>query len=125
MSEFTESLNEDLDSVFFDAEAFGDSVTLVRGNDRIVMNGLFDRQALEEVLESEVSAISHRPRLSVRKVDLPGQVALKDDVFEIAERSGFYKGVVLRAADFADQADGIVTYQLVLVKKVQDESQNS
>lgn len=125
MSEFTESLNEDLDRVFFDAEAFGDSVTLVRGNDRIAMNGLFDRQALEEVLESEVSAISHRPRLSVRKVDLPGQVALKDDVFEIAARSGFYKGVVLRAADFADQADGTVTYQLVLVKKVQDESQNS
>lgn len=125
MSEFSESLNEDLDSVFFDAEAFGDSVTLVRGNDRIAMNGLFDRQALEEVLESEVSAISHRPRLSVRKVDLPGQVALKDDVFEIAARNGFYKSVVLRAADFADQADGIVTYQLVLVKKVQDESQNS
>ena len=120
MSAFSESLNEDLDGVFFDVEAFGDVVVLVRGGTRVSMHGLYDTQALEsgESLGPDVTAISHRPRLVVRKVDLPGQVARKGDVFEIEMKSGFQKSLKLKAVDFADESDGTVTYQLELVKKV-------
>lgn len=120
MSAFSESLNEDLNGVFFDVEAFGNAVVLVRGSDRIQMNGLYDAQALDsgESLGPDVTAISHRPRLVVRKVDLPRQVARKGDVFEIEMKSGFQKSLKLKAVDFADESDGTVTYQLELVKKV-------
>lgn len=120
MSAFSEMLNEDLDAVFIDREAFGSAVVLVRGSERFSMNGLYDAQALEsgESLGPDVTAISHRPRLVVRKVDLPGQVARKGDVFEIDMKSGFQKSLKLKAVDFADESDGTVTYQLELVKKV-------
>lgn len=119
MSAFSESLNEDLNDVFFDVEAFGDVVVLVRGGDRITMHGLYDTQAVQEDLGTEVTPISHRPRLTVRKADLPGQVARKGDVFELdEEKNGFHSRVRLKAADFADESDGTVTYRLELVKKV-------
>lgn len=121
MSAFSEMLNDDLDAVFIDREAFGNAVVLVRGSDRFPMNGLYDAQALEpgEPVGPDVAAISHRPRLVVRKVDLPGQVARKGDVFEIETKSGFQKFMKLKAVDFADESDGTITYQLELVKKTQ------
>lgn len=121
MNAFSEMLNDDLDAVFIDREAFGSAVVLVRGADRFSMNGLYDAQALEsgESLGPDVTAISHRPRLVVRKVDLPGQVARKSDVFEIESKSGFQKFMKLKAVDFADESDGTVTYRLELVKKAQ------
>lgn len=118
MSEFSESLNEDLDGVFFDVEAFGDVVVLVRGGGRISMHGLYDTQAVQEDLGTEVTPISHRHRLVVRKADLPGQVARKGDVFELDVKNGFHKTLRLRAVDFADESDGTVTYQLELERKV-------
>lgn len=123
MSAFSESLNEDLDGVFFDVEAFGDVVVLVRGGTRVSIHGLYDTQAVQEDLSTEVAPISHRHRLCVRKADLPGQVARKGDVFELDEKNGFHKTLRLRAADFADESDGTVTYQLELVKKVPTDGQ--
>ena len=112
MSAFSESLNEDLNDVFFDVEAFGDDVTLVRGGERIVVRGLYDTMVVENDPGSDVTAISHRPRLSVRKADLPGQVARKGDVFEIVLKNGFHKTLKLKAVEFADESYGVVTYQL-------------
>ena len=112
MSAFSESLNEDLNDVFFDVEAFGDAVVLVRGSDRISMRGLYDTMVVGNDPSADLSAISHRPRLVVRKVDLPGQVARKGDVFEIVQKDGFHKTLRLKASEFADQSDGIVVYQL-------------
>lgn len=123
MSAFSESLNEDLDGVFFDVEAFGDVVVLVRGGTRVSMHGLYDTQAVQEDLGTEVAPISHRHRLCVRKADLPGQVARKGDVFELDEKNGFHKTLRLRAVDFADESDGTVTYRLELVKKVPTDGQ--
>ncbi len=112
MSAFSESLNEDLNDVFFDVEAFGDAVVLVRGSERYSMHGLYDTMVVEDDPSTDVAAISHRPCLSVRKIDLPGQVARKGDVFELVQKDGFHKTLRLKASEFADQSDGIVVYQL-------------
>lgn len=112
MSAFSESLNEDLNDVFFDVEAFGDDVTLVRSGEHVVLRGLYDTMVVENDPGSDVTAISHRPRLSVRKADLPGQVARKGDVFEIVLKNGLHKTLKLKAVEFADESYGVVTYQL-------------
>ena len=112
MSAFSESLNDDLKDVFLDVEAFGDAVVLVRGNERISLCGLYDTQVLENEPGPDVTAISHRPRLIVRKVDLPGKVARKGDVFELVLKNGFHKTLRLKDSEFADQSDGTVIYQL-------------
>lgn len=112
MSAFSESLNEDLNDVFFDVEAFGDAVTLVRGNVRYSIRGLYDTMVVANDPGPDVNAISHRPRLVVRKVDLPGQVARKGDVFEIVQKDGFHKTLKLKAVEYADESYGVVTYQL-------------
>lgn len=112
MSAFSDSLNDDLNDVFFDVEAFGDAVVLVRGSERYSMHGLYDTMVVEDDPSTDVTAISHRPRLVVRKVDLPGQVARKGDVFELVQKDGFHKTLRLKASEFADQSDGIVVYQL-------------
>lgn len=112
MSAFSESLNEDLDGVFFDVEAFGDAVVLVRGSERYSMRGLYDTMVVEDDPSTDVAAISHRPRLSVRKIDLPGQVARKGDVFELVQKDGFHKPLRLKAVEFADESNGVVVYQL-------------
>lgn len=113
MSAFSESLNDDLNDVFFDVEAFGDDVTLIRGSERIALRGLYDTMVVENDPGPDVAAISHRPRLSVRKIDLPGQVARKGDVFEIVQKKdGFHKTLKLKAVEFADESYGVVTYQL-------------
>lgn len=112
MSAFSESLNDDLNNVFFDAEAFGDAVVLVRGSERISMRGLYDTMVVENDPSADLPAISHRPRLMVRKVDLPGQVARKGDVFELVQKNGAHKTLRLKAVEFADESYGVVTYQL-------------
>lgn len=112
MSAFSDSLNDDLNDVFFDVEAFGDAVVLVRGSEHFSLRGLCDTQVVENEPGTDVTAISHRPRLVVRKVDLPGQVARKGDVFELVQKDGFHKTLRLKASEFADQSDGIVVYQL-------------
>ena len=112
MSAFSESLNEDLFDNYFNDEEFGDAVVLVRGSERYSMPGLYDTMVVEDDPSTDVAAISHRPRLSVRKIDLPGQVARKGDVFEIVQKDGFHKTLRLKASVFADQSDGIVVYRL-------------
>lgn len=112
MSAFSESLNEDLFDNYFNDEEFGDAVVLVRGSERISMRGLYDTMVVENDPSADLPAISHRPRLMVRKVDLPGQVARKGDVFELVQKNGVHKTLRLKAVDFADESYGVVTYQL-------------
>ena len=112
MSAFSESLNEDLFDNYFNDEEFGDAVVLVRGSERISMRGLYDTMVVENDPSADLPAISHRPRLMVRKVDLPGQVARKGDVFELVQKNGVHKTVRLKAVEFADESYGVVTYQL-------------
>ena len=112
MSAFSESLNEDLNNAFFDVEAFGDALVLIRGSERISMRGLYDTMVVENDPSADLPAISHRPCLMVRKVDLPGQVARKGDVFEIVLKNGLHKTLKLKAVEFADESYGVVTYQL-------------
>ena len=112
MSAFSESLNEDLFDNYFNDEEFGDAVVLVRGSERISMRGLYDTMVVENDPSADLPAISHRPRLMVRKVDLPGQVARKGDVFELVQKNGVHKNLRLKAVEFADESYGVVTYQL-------------
>lgn len=112
MSAFSESLNEDLFDNYFNDEEFGDAVVLVRGSERISMRGLYDAMVVENDPSADLPAISHRPRLMVRKVDLPGQVARKGDVFELVQKNGVHKTLRLKAVEFADESYGVVTYQL-------------
>lgn len=112
MSAFSESLNEDLFDNYFNDEEFGDAVILVRGSERISMRGLYDTMVVENDPSADLPAISHRPRLMVRKVDLPGQVARKGDVFELVQKNGVHKTLRLKAVEFADESYGVVTYQL-------------
>jgi len=112
MSAFSESLNEDLFDNYFNDEEFGDAVVLVRGSERISMRGLYDTMVVENDPSADLPAISHRPRLMVRKVDLPGQVARKGDVFELVQKNGVHKTLRLKATEFADESYGVVTYQL-------------
>ena len=112
MSAFSESLNEDLFDNYFNDEEFGDAVVLVRGSERISINGLYDTMVVENDPSADLPAISHRPRLMVRKVDLPGQVARKGDVFELVQKNGVHKTLRLKAVEFADESYGVVTYQL-------------
>lgn len=112
MSAFSESLNEDLFDNYFNDEEFGDAVVLVRGSERISMRGLYDTMVVENDPSADLPAISHRPRLIVRKVDLPGQVARKGDVFELVQKNGVHKTLRLKAVEFADESYGVVTYQL-------------
>lgn len=112
MSAFSESLNEDLFDNYFNDEEFGDAVVLVRGSERISMRGLYDTMVVENDPSADLPAISHRPRLMVRKVDLPGQVARKGDVFELVQKNGVHKTLRLKAVEFADESYGVVTYQL-------------
>lgn len=112
MSAFSESLNEDLFDNYFNDEEFGDAVVLVRGSERISMRGLYDTMVVENDPSADLPAISHRPRLMVRKVDLPGQVARKGDVFELVQKNGVHKTIRLKAVEFADESYGVVTYQL-------------
>lgn len=112
MSAFSESLNEDLFDNYFNDEEFGDAVVLVRGSERISMSGLYDTMVVENDPSADLPAISHRPRLMVRKVDLPGQVARKGDVFELVQKNGVHKTLRLKAVEFADESYGVVTYQL-------------
>lgn len=111
MSAFSESLNEDLFDNYFNDEEFGDAVVLVRGSERISMRGLYDTMVVENDPSADLPAISHRPRLMVRKVDLPGQVARKGDVFELVQKNGVHKTLRLKAVEFADESYGVVTYQ--------------
>lgn len=112
MSAFSESLNEDLFDNYFNDEEFGDAVVLVRGSGRISMRGLYDTMVVENDPSADLPAISHRPRLMVRKVDLPGQVARKGDVFELVQKNGVHKTLRLKVVEFADESYGVVTYQL-------------
>lgn len=112
MSAFSESLNEDLFDNYFNDEEFGDAVVLVRGSERISMRGLYDTMVVENDPSADLPAISHRPRLIVRKVDLPGQVARKGDVFELVQKNGVHKTLRLKAVEFADESYGVITYQL-------------
>lgn len=112
MSAFSESLNEDLFDNYFNDEEFGDAVVLVRGSERISLRGLYDTMVVENDPSADLPAISHRPRLMVRKVDLPGQVARKGDVFELVQKNGVHKTLRLKAVEFADESYGVVTYQL-------------
>jgi hypothetical protein len=112
MSAFSESLNEDLFDNYFNDEEFGDAVVLIRGSERISMRGLYDTMVVENDPSADLPAISHRPRLMVRKVDLPGQVARKGDVFELVQKNGVHKTLRLKAVEFADESYGVVTYQL-------------
>lgn len=112
MSAFSESLNEDLFDNYFNDEEFGDAVVLVRGSERISMRGLYDTMVVENDPSADLPAISHRPRLMVRKVDLPGQVARKGDVFELVQKNGVHKTLRLKAVEFADESYGVVIYQL-------------
>lgn len=112
MSAFSESLNEDLFDNYFNDEEFGDAVVLVRGSERISMRGLYDTMVVENDPSADLPAIAHRPRLMVRKVDLPGQVARKGDVFELVQKNGVHKTLRLKAVEFADESYGVVTYQL-------------
>lgn len=112
MSAFSESLNEDLFDNYFNDEEFGDAVVLVRGSERISMRGLYDTMVVENDPSADLPAISHRPRLMVRKVDLPGQVARKGDVFELVQKNGVHKTLRLKAVEFVDESYGVVTYQL-------------
>lgn len=112
MSAFSESLNEDLFDNYFNDEEFGDAVVLVRGSERISMRGLYDTMVVENDPSADLPAISHRPRLMVRKVDLPGKVARKGDVFELVQKNGVHKTLRLKAVEFADESYGVVTYQL-------------
>lgn len=112
MSAFSESLNEDLFDNYFNDEEFGDAVVLVRGSERISMRGLYDTMVVENDPSADLPAISHRPRLMVRKVDLPGQVARKGDVFELVQKNGVHKTLRMKAVEFADESYGVVTYQL-------------
>lgn len=112
MSAFSESLNEDLFDNYFNDEEFGDAVVLVRGSERISMCGLYDTMVVENDPSADLPAISHRPRLMVRKVDLPEQVARKGDVFELVQKNGVHKTIRLKAVEFADESYGVVTYQL-------------
>ena len=112
MSAFSESLNEDLFDNYFNDEEFGDAVVLVRGSERISIRGLYDAMVVENDPSADLPAISHRPRLMVRKVDLPGQVARKGDVFELVQKNGVHKTLRLKAVEFADESYGVVTYQL-------------
>ena len=116
MSAFSESLNEDLFDNYFNDEEFGDAVVLVRGSERISMRGLYDTMVVENDPSADLPAISHRPRLMVRKVDLPGQVARKGDVFELVQKNGVHKTLRLKAVEFADESYGVVTYQLEEMK---------
>ena len=76
------------------------------------MSGLYDTMVVENDPSADLPAISHRPRLMVRKVDLPGQVARKGDVFELVQKNGVHKTLRLKAVEFADESYGVVTYQL-------------
>lgn len=109
---FKDDLNSDLDTVFFDLDEFGEQVTLTRGAQSYTMRGLYDVQCLDgETLEGDVSAISHRPCITVSSADLPGGVARKGDLWTVAE-TPLHRSASLRAVDFASEADGVVVIQL-------------
>lgn len=109
---FKSDMNDDLQSVFFNIEEFGEQVTLTRSGTQYSMRGMFDVQCLDgETLGNDVSAISHRPRLFVRSVDLPECKARKNDLWDVAATPQ-HPAYALRAVDFAFEADGVVVYQL-------------
>lgn len=109
---FKSDMNDDLQSVFFNLEEFGEQVTLTRSGTQYSMCGMFGVQCLDgETLGNDVSAISHRPRITVRSADLPGGVARKGDLWTVAE-TPLHRSASLRAVDFASEADGVVVIQL-------------
>lgn len=109
---FKDDMIEDLDAVFFNLEEHGEQLTLTRGDCNFTMKGLYDVQCLDgETLEGDVSAISHRPCITVSSADLPGGVARKGDLWTVAE-TPLHRSASLRAVDFASEADGVVVIQL-------------
>lgn len=117
MSTFKQMLNEDLDSTFFNTEEFGEKVVLTRDGVSFEMNGMFDVQCLDGEDIAGMDAISHRPRLFVRAVDLPNHVARKNDRWSISSND-LHEAAELYAVDFASEADGVVVIELEYQRKV-------
>lgn len=107
---FKDDLMNDLDETFFNPDDFGEEVTLTRGNNSVVMRGLFDTPGLSEDV-GEVSVIAHEPRLFVRSSDLPDSKPRKGDVFTLGS-TPFHRAMKLSAIDFVFEKDGTVVYKL-------------
>lgn len=111
MLTFKQMLNDDLDSTFFNLGEFGETVTLTRAGESFTMKAIFDVQCLDGEDIGGETAISHRPRLHVRAVDLPNRVARKSDKWSIAQNE-LHDAAELYAVDIASEADGVVVIEL-------------
>lgn len=113
---FKDSLINDLNNSFFNKNEFGEEVTLVRNGTKVSLSALYDEQSLDgSSIGAEVEAISHRPRLFVTAADLPNGKPVKGDRFEL-NQTPFHSKLFLVAKDFVFEKDGVVIYELQVVK---------
>lgn len=113
---FKDDLIKDLSTSFLSENDFGEKVTLVRKGERIEILGLYDEPSLDgQSIGAEVDAISHRPRLFVSSASLPDGKPAKGDKF-ILSSTPFHKAMTLSARDFAFEKDGVIVYDLQVVR---------
>lgn len=111
MSSFLDDIEEDLNQSFFNVEEFGENLTLVRGSQSYVIQGLFDTpQVPTDSVGIEVDGITHYNRLFVRQKDLPDGKPKKGDKF-VLSASNFHSALTLVALDYVFEKDGCVVYR--------------
>lgn len=78
--DFRDALNQDMLDNHFNPGEFGEVVEYVQASGPTVsIPGMYDEPALSQDIGAEVQAISHQPRLFVRKSDLPSGSPKKGD----------------------------------------------
>lgn len=107
---FKSDLTDDLNANFFNAEEFGELVTLRRGAAETTVHGLFDTPVENDPNGLDVTAIEHYPRLFIRQADLPDGKPSKSDRFVLAA-SEFHSALALIAIDFVFEKDGVIVYR--------------
>ena len=106
---FKDDLNQDMLDNHFNTNEFGELVVYTPGNNdpAVTIQAIYDEPALTESIGASVGAISHQPRLFVRRIDLPSGSPNEGDTVEI-NSNAFHSAKTLLVVDTANEQLGHV-----------------